>query len=116
MGGQQSVPKDGDNNNCGCGFLGNVVKVTQRKQSMDLIGSPEPETPAFTRRKRAEVAKAATMNNEVRSSRYGGLEKETIPEDTNERENNSDAIVHEGPVRIIYSTACVCVCLCLVLA
>ena len=66
---------------------------------MDLIGSPEPETPMHQRRKRAEVAK------EVRSSVYGGLEKE-IPEfsldrttiSENTTNGNGQAIVHEGPV------------------
>jgi hypothetical protein len=90
----------GSNDNCSqhCGFLGNIVSVTKRA-SMDLIGSPEPETPMPQRRKRAEVSK--TMNKEVRSSVYGGLEKEVIFEqpDSNESDAADDgAVIHDGPV------------------
>jgi hypothetical protein len=95
----------GNNNNCSqhCGFLGNIVSVTKRA-SMDLIGSPEPETPMPQRRKRAEVSK--TMTKEVRSSVYGGLEKEVILEQPESKESDgaaSDgAIVHDGPVCIFF--------------
>ena len=116
MGGRQSVPKGDDShqqNDCGqhCGFLGNVVKIgPNRNASLDLIGSPEPETPMHTRRKRAEVAKNLMANKndpfskEVRSSRYGGLEKEVeafqegAALDVVKEQEDADAIVHEGPV------------------
>jgi hypothetical protein len=90
----------GGNDNCShhCGFLGNIVSVTKRA-SMDLIGSPEPETPMPQRRKRAEVSK--TMHKEVRSSVYGGLEKEVIFEQPESKESDAadnEDIVHDGPV------------------
>ena len=95
--------KHGSQNNCSreCGFFGNIVRFTKRA-SMDWIGSPEPETPMHQRRKRAEVSK--TMNTEVRSSVYGGLEKEVIfeqPEQEASKEGDGTddgAKVHDGPV------------------
>lgn len=65
---------------------------------MDLIGSPEPMTPMYQRRKRAEVAKLA--QKEIRSSVYQGLEKEVVEPSTleeNGSNRNRDDIVHEGP-------------------
>lgn len=92
MGQQQSTP-DGNKNHC-C-FLG--VPGFAKRASMDMMGSPEPQTPMHQRRKRAQVAK------EARSSVYGGLEKE-VPEfaldseATSNGKTNGEAIVHEGPV------------------
>ncbi|CAB9511922.1 MAP kinase-activated protein kinase 2 (Fragment) [Seminavis robusta] len=111
MGGQQSKNFDDNSHDGGeggmcsqnCGFLGNIVRITKRA-SMDLIGSPQPETPMHQRRKRAEVKK--TLKKEVRSSVYGGLEKEVIPEHATNHEDllevsstssNAQVIVHEGP-------------------
>ena len=119
MGAKQSTPaassggaygdnSEDDDNNCqNCIFFGSMVKITKPRASMDLIGSPQPETPMHQRRKRAEVAKQAKMSStQSWSSKYKGLEKEVIPE---EAESSSfgglaskgveDQIVHDGPVR-----------------
>ena len=111
MGGRQSAPAPEDDGHPGddchnCMFFGNIAKVTKRA-SMDLIGSPQPETPLHQRRKRAEVAKQAKMSaTEAWSSKYKGLEKEVImEEETSSAYNNNtpkveeEAIVHDGPVR-----------------
>ena len=72
---------------------------------MDLLGSPEPQTPMYQRRKRAEVATQA--RKEVRSSVYGGLEKETsnmfvsMGSDKENTSSNGQAMVHEGPVSTV---------------
>jgi hypothetical protein len=98
MGGQQSTP-------CGdhC-FLGKSPFT--KRASLDILGSPEPETPAHQRRKRAEVVSTAAASAEVRSSMYPLLEKEVADfvddfgaqNNHNTNGNASQSIVHEGPV------------------
>jgi hypothetical protein len=108
MGGQQSQLKgsgDGEGAKCAmpCFFV-DISKI-KKKSSIDLIGSPEPETPIYERRKRAEVAKVVKnerKTNAQLSSRYGGLEKEVseaLVEENNEDEEDGQAKIHEGPVR-----------------
>lgn len=110
MGGKQSAPLDDDDSaaqqqNCqNCMFFGNSIAKITKRGSMDLIGSPQPETPMHQRRKRAEVAKQAKKSaTDTWSSKYKGLEKEVILEEEGESEvANSDKksdviIVHEGP-------------------
>lgn len=122
MGAKQSTPaatgaygdhEEDDSKNCqNCIFFGSMVKITKRAASMDLIGSPQPETPMHQRRKRAEVAKQAKMTaTQAWSSKYQGLEKEVIPEGESVGDGGlsskgpEDNIVHDGPVRCFFSSS-----------
>lgn len=88
MGAQQSSGGNDDCQPC----LG--IGAPFRRKSSDPLGSPMPDTPISSRRKRREF-----------SSRYGGLEKEVSTATqssfySSSNGNNSQAAnVHEGSVR-----------------
>ena len=70
-------------------------------RSIDPIGSPMPETPLHSRRKKFAVEDAMlgeNRNNPIFSSKYSGLEKESEPV---KKENGNVAQVNEGKVRIV---------------
>ena len=89
MGAQQSSGGNDDCQPC----LG--IGAPFRRKSSDPLGSPMPDTPISSRRKRREF-----------SSRYGGLEKEvstatqsSFYSSSNGGNNSQAANVHEGSVR-----------------
>ena len=83
MGAQQSSGGNDDCQPC----LG--VGAPFRRKANDPLGSPMPDTPVSSRRKRREL------------SRYGGLEKEVSPASFygSNAHTSQTANVHEGSVR-----------------
>jgi hypothetical protein len=96
MGGVQSGTSHGaDNGACGPCFA-----KAPFARAIDPIGSPMPETPLHSRRKKLaveDVMLGENRNNPIFSSKYSGLEKESEPA---KKENGGVAQVNEGKVSI----------------